>query len=55
MGSYYDCVDLPYNSSYYMANFINNKTHAPATMYMGLCLPSVCSAEDVKEIMNAQL
>ena len=35
-----------------MANFNNNKTKVPATMYMGLCLPSVCTAEYIKEYMN---
>ncbi len=40
MGDAYDCMDLPYNSTYYMANFINNRTKANATMYLGLCLPS---------------
>lgn len=55
MGDVYDCVDLPYDSSYYMANLINNRTHANATMYLGLCLPSVCSEHFIRETLNKQL
>jgi hypothetical protein len=55
MGYYYDCVDLPYNSSYYMVNFMNNKTKADAQIFMGLCLPSVCTQQDVSSIMNEEL
>jgi len=35
-----------------MANFINNRTKANATMYLGMCLPSVCDKEFVKELIN---
>ena len=40
LGEYHQCVELPYSSSFYLANFINNRTKASATMFMGLCLPS---------------
>lgn len=42
----------PTNNSYYLANFINNRTGANATLYLGMCLPSVCDKDFVKEFMN---
>ena len=44
MGNYEDCVDLGFTSAYFKANFINNNTKLPATMYTGLCLPHECSS-----------
>ena len=55
MGEYFNCEDMSQPSSYYMANFINNRTHANATMFMGLCLPSICRPEHIQNLLNEQL
>ena len=55
MGDYQDCVDLPFESSYFKSNFINNKTKLSAQMYTGLCLPSQCTGDYVKEVLNREL
>jgi hypothetical protein len=55
MGDIDDCIDLPYDSSFFLANLINNRTKLPATMYIGLCLPSQCSPEQIKATMNTEL
>lgn len=38
-----------------MANFINNRTHANATLFLGMCLPAVCRKEFIQELMNEQM
>ena len=52
MGDYHDCLELPEESSYFMANLINNNTKANATLYLGLCLPSICSPELIQGAIN---
>lgn len=48
-------MDEPSRNAYYMANFINNRTHANATLFLGMCLPAVCRKEFVQELMNEQM
>lgn len=55
LGDYYDCVDLPYNSTYFMANFINNRTSNPAQIFYGFCLPTECSPDFIEDVMNTEL
>jgi hypothetical protein len=55
MGLYQDCVDLPFKSSYFMADFINANTRADAVMFMGVCMPAVCTTSNIKEIIDAFL
>ena len=38
-----------------MANFLNNRTHLPASMYIGLCLPSICQPDQIQNVMNNKL
>jgi branched-subunit amino acid transport protein len=43
------------NSTYFMANFINNNTKASANLYLGMCLPAMCSNETIKAALNKEL
>lgn len=38
-----------------MANFINNRTKANATMFIGMCLPAVCDKDFVQGLLNMEL
>lgn len=38
-----------------MANFINNRTKANATMFIGMCVPAICRREFIQELMNEEL
>jgi len=38
-----------------MADFINNKTKANASLYIGMCLPSICKPDQIKDYMNAYM
>lgn len=47
LGLWDDCTDDP-NYSYYLANFINNRTMANSSIVMGMCLPSICDKNQVQ-------
>lgn len=45
-------MEQPDRNAYFMANFINNRTHANATLFLGMCLPAICRKEFIQEFMN---
>jgi hypothetical protein len=45
-------VSSPSNNSFFLANFVNNRTNANATLFIGMCLPAVCDRDFIKDFMN---